>query len=219
MLRRTPVLVRVLVPVSLGLVALGLVPAGAASAHAASAHAAPSASGRPSCRLTLAAYPTLHPGDRRPAVRTLQCLLDQVGLGPVAVDGWYGPQTRRAIHRLTYEGMEGVPPHPYVVRDWYWVLLFGRSHDLAGLALGDHGIRVRTLQRALRAGGVSVVVDGAYGPQTRARVREFQQACRLRVSGRVDESTAFTLAGGGCRTWLVTNRARPAGAAAGSPRR
>src|SRR4051812_46826036 len=72
----------VLAPAALlsGLLVAG--PSQAAPAH----HAAPVA--KPACQRTLASYPVLKPGDRGAAVRTLQCSLNDVGVGPVAVDGF-----------------------------------------------------------------------------------------------------------------------------------
>ena len=62
--------------------------------------------GKPKCQRTLASYPILRPGDRKAAVRTLQCSLNDVGVGPVVVDGFYGPQTKAAVKEIT-DGFEG----------------------------------------------------------------------------------------------------------------
>jgi peptidoglycan hydrolase-like protein with peptidoglycan-binding domain len=92
---RTTTLVAVPATVALGLLA-------PTAASAAPATQQPSAR-LGSCQRTLAHYPVLHPGDRRPAVRTLQCALNDAGYRPVAVDGWYGP--RRGV--LTVDGSFG----------------------------------------------------------------------------------------------------------------
>ena len=153
---------------------------------------------RATCHRTLAAYPRLAPGAQGRAVRTLQCVLNDAGFGPVTVDGDYGAQTRAAVKRV-FGTFEGVVPKPYVVKHWYWTLLFARSHRMRDLHEGSSGVRVRSLQRALRADGASIVVDGDYGPQTAARVRAFQRGCNLgAATGRVNDSTAFFLTSGGC---------------------
>jgi peptidoglycan hydrolase-like protein with peptidoglycan-binding domain len=130
-------------------------------------------------------------------VRTLQCVLNDAGFGPVAVDGFYGPKTQDAVKKLT-DGFECCIAHPLRVRTWYWVILFTASHKLLGLASGDTGIRVKTLQRALRADGETLVVDGVFGAQTTTQVELFQHACGLNRTGRVNQRTLFFLSQGGC---------------------
>ncbi len=86
-------------------------------------------------------------------MRTLQCSLNDVGVGPVAVDGFYGPQTKAAVKEIT-DGFEGTGvPHPYRINNGLWTLLFGRQLPDSNLALGAHGPAVKVLQRALRAAG------------------------------------------------------------------
>ena len=53
------------------------------------------------------------------------------------------------------------------------------------------------LQRALRAAGATIVVDGDFGPQTTAVVRRYQKAQGLAQTGRVERRTRFILAMGG----------------------
>ena len=131
------------------LAATALAPVTSLPAEAATAAtAAPAAT----CHRTLASYPVLRPGDRRPAVRTLQCVLNDGGWGPVVVDGFYGPQTRQAVRRVE-AGFEGPSPSPGRINNGFWVLLFGQQLPDRNLQLGQHGPAVRTLQRALRAAG------------------------------------------------------------------
>jgi peptidoglycan hydrolase-like protein with peptidoglycan-binding domain len=146
---------------------------------------------------TLPAYPELAPGTTSKAVRTLQCVLNDTRLGPVTVDGFYGPETKAAIEELT-DSFEGDVENRFLVRTWYWTILFSQSHRLRGLELGDSSIRVKTLQRALRADGETLVIDGDFGTQTRARVREFQEKCDIKVTGRVNDQTSFFFSQGGC---------------------
>jgi peptidoglycan hydrolase-like protein with peptidoglycan-binding domain len=146
----------------------------AAPAPAPAADARPASHATVRCRRTLAHYPVLVPGDRRPAVATLQCTLNDLGEGPVAVDGFYGPQTKAAVADIE-AGFEGVPAHPGQITAGFWVLLFGRQlpHPLPGP--GDSGHAVTVLQRALRAAGYALAVDGSYGDQTRSVVAAYRK--------------------------------------------
>ena len=149
-----------------------------------------------SCHRTLPVYPILRPGDRGRSVRTLQCSLNDVGVGPVVVDGFYGPQTKAAVQEIV-DGFEGQPPHPYRINNGFWVLLFGRQLPDRNLASGAHGPAVTVLQRALRAAGADLVVDGDFGPQTVRAVKQYQKANGVAQSGVVNENTRFFLSMGG----------------------
>lgn len=184
---RTTTLIAVLATLTLGLVA-------PTAADAASAGQTPARAG--SCHRTLAQYPVLHPGDRRPAVHTLQCALNDAGYGPVVVDGWYGPQTRAAVRRVE-GGFEGPAPHPGRINNGFWVLLFGQHLPDRNLRAGQHGPVIKTLQRALRAAGVQLRVNGKFGRQTRRAVRTYQRSQRVGATGVVNERTRFFLAMGG----------------------
>ena len=148
----------------------------------------------PECRRTLGSYPSLDPGDRRPAVRTLQCAINDLGLGPVAVDGYYGPQTKNALTPLVM-AREGQPPRPYRLTPLFWHQLYGRQLPDRTLREGDHGRAVRDLQRALRAWGLTLVVDGDFGPQTVRVLWEYQAQHDLRQTGRTDADTRYFLDG------------------------
>ena len=162
------------------------------------AHAAPAGSAAGAeCRRTRPAYPEIRPGTTSGAVRSLQCVLNDAGLGPVTVDGFYGPKTQRAVKKLT-DGFECCIPDPLRVRTWYWTILFTASHKLLGLELGDSGIDVKTLQRALRADGETLVIDGDFGTQTKHQVEVFQGKCDIRRTGRINNKTLFFLGQGGC---------------------
>jgi peptidoglycan hydrolase-like protein with peptidoglycan-binding domain len=149
-----------------------------------------------SCHRTLKHYPVLHPGAHRPAVRTLQCVLNDDGFGPVVVDGVYGPQTRAAVRRVE-SGFEGPSPHPGRINNGFWVLLFGQHLPDRNLRSGQHGPAIRTLQRALRAAGGRLPVNATFGPRTKTVVRHYQRSQGAPVTGIVDERTRFFLAMGG----------------------
>jgi len=154
-----------------------------------------SAATRPECRRTLRAYPELDPGDRGPAVRTLQCAINDLGLGPVVVDGYYGPETKQALAPVVM-GREGQPPHPYRLSPLFWHQLYGLQLPNQTLREGDRGRDVRNLQRALRAWSLELVVDGDFGPQTTSAVRAYQEVHDIPQTGRTDRPTRFYLVGG-----------------------
>lgn len=54
---------------------------------------------------------------------------------------------------------------------------------------GDSGPNVTTLQYGLRARGLTLAVDGDFGAQTEARVRDFQKSRGLVVDGVVGNAT------------------------------
>jgi len=166
-----------------------------AASWSSSAPATADARAGTDCRRTLPVYPELDPGDRRAAVRTLQCAINDNGLGPVEVDGYYGPQTKKALRPLVM-GREGQPPHPYRLTPLFWSQLYGLQLPERDLERGDHGRAVRDLQRSLRAFGLRIVVDGGFGPQTEAVVRDYQRRGHMTVTGRVNAQTRYFLAGG-----------------------
>jgi peptidoglycan hydrolase-like protein with peptidoglycan-binding domain len=184
-MRRTSTLLAVLASLTLFAPAVAVA---APVAHHESARAV-------ACQRTLKHYPVLRPGADRPAVRTLQCVLNDDGYGPVVVDGSYGPQTRAAVRRVE-NGFEGPSPRPGRINNGFWVLLFGQHLPDRDLRQGQHGPAIRTLQRALRAAGGSLLVDATFGPRTRLVVRHYQHALGAPITGVVDEHTRFFLAMG-----------------------
>jgi peptidoglycan hydrolase-like protein with peptidoglycan-binding domain len=165
-------------------------------APAAQAATQPNAE-KPACHRTLPSYPILRLGDRGPAVRTLQCSLNDLHLGPVVVDGFYGRQTRKAVWQIVKNFEGGPPDHPFRINNGMWTLLFGCQLPDRQLVEGDHGHAVVVLQRALRAAGGTIVVDGDFGPQTTAVVKQYQKAQGNAQTGRVEERTRFMLCMGG----------------------
>ena len=194
-------IVALLPPLAVGLVALPTPTAGAGPAPAA-------AGVRTQCHRTLPSYPILRPGDRKPAVRTLQCSLNDLGLGPVTVDGLYGPQTKAAVKKIV-DGFEGTPARPYRINNGFWVLLFGRQLPDSNLAMGAHGRTVKVLQRALRAAGGDLVVDGNFSTRTQRVVKAYQKEHHVRpANGVVNENTRFFLGMGGVFGDLVPPHAK-----------
>jgi peptidoglycan hydrolase-like protein with peptidoglycan-binding domain len=131
--------------------------------------------------VTLPSWPVLRQGSNaqwpRATVRSLQYLLDAHG-AKLAVDGAFGPLTNAAVvafqraHRLPANG---------VVNAATWKAL------VVTVQYGSRGYAVRAVQdqanfRNLKDGR-SLVVDGIFGPKTKAWVVAFQQAMKTEVPG------------------------------------
>ncbi|WP_323100459.1 peptidoglycan-binding domain-containing protein [Intrasporangium sp. YIM S08009] len=148
-----------------------------------------------SCTRTLDAYPQLDPGATGPAVSALQCFLNDADFGPVAVDGSYGVPTRAAVTKVEAT-FEGGPSRPGRVDAGFWVGVISRSLGDGTLKSGSKGADVTTLQRALRAAGAKLAVDGTFGAETKKAVETLQAANRIGVDGVVGEETLFLLKSG-----------------------
>lgn len=149
-------------------------PVANARTAAASTHTATTAA-------TMPAWPVLRQGTNTPwplvTVRSLQYLLDAHG-AKLAVDGRFGPATNSAVvafqraHRLAADGVVGPAT-------WSALVITVQS--------GSTGYAVRAVQdqanfRNLK-NGQSLVVDGIFGPKTRAWVVGFQTAMKTMVPG------------------------------------
>ena len=81
--------------------------------------------------------------------------------------------------------------------------------SLPTLNIGTRGEQVSTLQRQLQAAGFNPgVIDGIYGNQTAAAVKQYQQANNLTVDGIAGQQTLSSLAQrytGNIAPWSVTN--------------
>jgi peptidoglycan hydrolase-like protein with peptidoglycan-binding domain len=134
----------------------------------------------------MAAWPTQQMGNSGEDVRTVQYLLDVHGPA-VPVDGVFGPATRTGVqgfqtaHSLTSDGIVG---------NATWEAL------IVTVASGASGAAARAVQGQLATQGWRVAVDGAFGPSTQARVRDFQTAHGLTVDGVVGPATWYSLVAG-----------------------
>ena len=132
---------------------------------------------------------TLKYGDKGTAVTVLQ-----KALRLPLVDGRFGPRTRAAVvtfqrtHRLTANGIVTTPvwralsavataPRPTAPapRGTY------AAYEKVTLKYGSRGTAVTVLQRALRL----PLVDGQFGPRTRAAVVTFESRHHLTANGIV----------------------------------
>ncbi|MEO1746620.1 MAG: peptidoglycan-binding domain-containing protein [Pseudomonadota bacterium] len=139
-------------------------------------------------------------------VAELQTHLFALGHYEGSVDGLMGPKTRQAI--ATYKASVGLDG-PEVSQDDLLASL--RSNAAVANAVprredggsvtyvppvpptsaptADAKARIMRVQAGLRAfGNSSIEVDGVYGSQTRASIREFQALFELPVTGEIDQA-------------------------------
>jgi len=173
--------------------AIGTVAAGialpvstAAAAPAATSAATTSVTGQ-ALRLASAEatqpWPVLRQGANsawpRVTVRSLQYLLNARG-AKLTVDGVFGPKTKAALvafqraHRLTANGVTSAKT---------WSVL------VVTVKLGSKGPAVRAVQDQANfrngRGGVTLTVDGIFGPKTQKWIRAFQAAEGFKADGVV----------------------------------
>lgn len=181
-----------------------LVPTAIPSAAPAGAHPALAASGP--------ARPTLSLGDRGPEVRAVQRIVG------VAVDGRFGPRTRRAVQAR--QGAAGLVPDGIVGALTWGALDQGRPLLVAAkrptraagpagqtdLSLGDRGPAVAEAQKLLARAGRRTSRDGKFGPATHEAVVSFQRSRSLPSDGVV-----------GARTWAALQSSAPPPPKAAAP--
>jgi len=183
-------------------VAAAVTAASAASMTAGAAMAAPAKPAAPAARLAAALpattcnfsavlqWPLTVQGNTGERVRTIQWNLNaQIGAG-LSVDGIFGPLTASAVRK--FQAICGISVDGQVGNQT-WPRL------LAQIQFGSTGQGVVALQHSLRfVFGYNIAVDGDFGPQTRAAVRDFQFHHGLVVDGIV-----------GTRTWNAIVRNEP----------
>ncbi|MEL6552324.1 MAG: peptidoglycan-binding protein [Cyanobacteria bacterium J06621_11] len=126
--------------------------------------------------------------------RQLNMRIEALGLMSsmsVAVDGVFGRKTLTAVKYLQCVG--GFPVNGQVDESTMLFITQGAA-GLPKLSSGDARTRmlrtcVAAVQRTMWVTGVSVVVDGCFGPQTTAALEVYQQQMGLPVSGVVDGAT------------------------------
>jgi peptidoglycan hydrolase-like protein with peptidoglycan-binding domain len=107
-----------------------------------------------------------------------------------AVDGIYGPDTRRQVtnfqkaRRLLVDGVVGP-------QTWAALLMAPPAARPPAQPYDTvyRGYSVRRIQELLTAAGFRTVVDGIYGPNTTSQVRAFQRAQGIQVDGIVGPVT------------------------------
>ncbi|MER7668320.1 peptidoglycan-binding protein [Kitasatospora sp. NPDC096128] len=139
-----------------------------------------------------ASWPLVRNGDRGDNVTTVQYLLAARGFA-TGVDGAFGPGTEDKVK--SFQSANGLTPVDGIVGGDTW------SKLIVTVRSGDHGDAVKALQVQLNAHGAGLGVDGAFGPGTDAKVRNFQQSAGLTpVDGIVGPATWGALLGGGGST-------------------
>ncbi|HEU5456018.1 MAG TPA: peptidoglycan-binding domain-containing protein, partial [Nocardioides sp.] len=147
----------------------------------------------PAPPITASGYPLLAQGATGADV-----VLAQKVIG-VTADGKFGPLTAAALG--TWQSKRGVPAtkkldNPTWATMVYLKLVPARTSPLSPyvnvvLKRGSTGTAVKALQKAIG----KLTVDGSFGPATETRVKEFQKAKGLTVSGVVDRKLWYTLMG------------------------
>ena len=122
--------------------------------------------------MSLPRYPSLKQGSTGAAVETLQCLLRERGR-TVEVTGTLDATTRSALD--AYRRSKGWTANGLVTRG-VWTALLSEGPAPAVLKQGSNGGAVWRLQRALRAAGYDVPVDGVYGIRTAVVAKEYRRA-------------------------------------------
>lgn len=180
--------------------AKGLEPSGVVDDATANALASP---GGGSTSPTASTLVGLRAGALGNTVKQLQEALIDAGVRVRGgADGIFGPATAAALKEFqTSQGLEpsGVvddrtaaalaDPKPAAAADP------GATASGGYAEYGEKGDRVRALQSALVAAGITLRggVDGDFGGGTSAAVMEFQRQKSLRVTGAVDDATAAAL--------------------------
>lgn len=116
-------------------------------------------------------------------VREIQSALARSGAG-VVVDGVFGPGTKLAVER--FQRVNGLAVDGLVGEQTRSRLLQRVLRLTTPLMTGND---VATVQQQLRAKGVTVTVDGVFGPGTRQAVEQFQRHAGLLVDGVVGPQT------------------------------
>ncbi|HEY5222269.1 MAG TPA: peptidoglycan-binding protein [Microbacteriaceae bacterium] len=135
--------------------------------------------------------PTIQQGASGDAVRRLQRALRRTPNLSIVVDGVFGPATHTAV----IEFQQSSPPLVVdgIVGPLTWAAL-PAGGPMPVLQVGSTGAVVSRLQTVLNEGapqwgGPTLVVDGDFGPHTRAGVEAFQGWGHVSVDGVVGEHT------------------------------
>ncbi|HYH73202.1 MAG TPA: peptidoglycan-binding protein [Nocardioides sp.] len=147
----------------------------------------------PAPTMTASGYPLLAPGATGADVALAQKVIG------VTADGKFGSLTASALG--TWQSKRGVPAskkldNPTWATMVYLKLVPARASALSPyvnvvLKRGSTGTAVKAMQKAIG----KLTVDGSFGPATETRVKEYQKAKGLTVSGVVDRKVWYTLMG------------------------
>jgi hypothetical protein len=124
-------------------------------------------------QMTFGSYPRIEQGDKRPEVAALQCLLKKRGYD-VSPDGSWGNGTTAALDKFRASLGWGASGGHTTRQTWTALLAAGSRPGV--LKRGSVGEPVWRLQRALRAAGADVPVNGLYDSGTVAAVKKYRDA-------------------------------------------
>lgn len=145
----------------------------------------------PQACATLRSYPPIGQGARGTAVTVAQCQL-KAARHAIVVDGVFGAQTKAEV--VAYQRARGLVADGQIGQHT-WTSLLAQG-GTPGLQEGSRGDDVIRLQRALRASGQSLSVDGQFGAQTKAAVVAYQKRVGLAADGVVGPQTRAALQAG-----------------------
>jgi hypothetical protein len=132
-------------------------------------------------------WPNFRAGDKGAEVSAIQYLLKYHGKN-LTVDGVFGPQTTAAVK--SFQSGNGLSSDGVVGPNTWSALIQG-----AQVGHGKKGDAVRAAQTLLNKFGASLNVDGNFGPQTVAAVKDFQSGHGLAADGIVGPQTWQALVG------------------------
>jgi peptidoglycan hydrolase-like protein with peptidoglycan-binding domain len=133
------------------------------------------------------AEPVLRKGSTDPAVRDLQEALKALGHDPGPVDGVFGATTEAAVK--AFQQAKGIAVDGIVGRVT-WINVDEADQSEPVLKIGSTGLPVRRAQKRMSLVGFEVGgVDGRYGTQTEAAVKQLQQQAGINVDGVVGPQT------------------------------
>ena len=142
--------------------------------------------GVPYLARTLDNYPTLRQGNQGNKVRMLQIYLNEYGYG-LNVDGIFGGGTLNAVR--DFQAKNGLVTDGIVGRNT-WRALLNDNIEQTVLRRGSRSSNVRYLQKLLLSFLYPIGdIDGIFGSQTEAQVREFQRENGLVADGIVGRNT------------------------------
>ncbi len=128
-------------------------------------------------------YPARRVGDRGALVRTVQCLLQNKGRWPGAVDGEYDAALGAAVSG--YRVSRGLSAGPSTTRSTWVALLADGGPEL--VKYGSASPAVRRLQRALNAADrAGLRITGFVNAPTAGAIRTYQRGHDLAVNGVAD---------------------------------
>lgn len=144
-------------------------------------------------------YPTLYRGMVNAYVTTLQLYLKDLGYYTIKVDGIYGVGTETAVRN--FQIMNNLSANGVADDATQKLLYSGNAIGIGGggvtppsgystLRYGSRGTAVRTMQtRLAKLGYYYGAIDGIFGSQSEAAVRQFQNRNNLAVTGIADSAT------------------------------